>query len=64
MDPKNEQTQNNQASNEAAKSLQPKKTWIEPELVSMGVEGGQMLAVNETYKNAPMSSMSGSAFFS
>ena len=42
MEPKNEQTQKNQASNEAAKSLQPKKTWIEPELVSMGVESGQV----------------------
>ena len=40
MEPKNEQTQKNQASNEAAKSLQPKKTWIEPELVSMCVETG------------------------
>ena len=41
MEPKNEQTQNNQATNE-----QPKKTWIEPELVSLGdvVESGKSSA--------------------
>jgi len=41
MEPKNEQTSKNQALNEEAKSQQPKKTWVEPELVSMGVEGGE-----------------------
>ena len=42
MEPKNEQIQNNQASNDAAKSQQPKKTWVEPELVRMDdvVESG------------------------
>jgi hypothetical protein len=35
MEPKNEQIQNNQASNNAAKSQQPKKTWVEPELIRM-----------------------------
>ena len=40
MEFNNDQTQNNQAPNQTAKSQQPKKTWVEPELVSMGVEGG------------------------
>ncbi len=35
-----EQHKSNQVSNETAKSQQPKKTWIEPELVSMGVDSG------------------------
>ena len=40
MQPKNDQIPINQALNETAKIQQPKKTWVEPELVSMGVEGG------------------------
>ena len=32
---------NNQALNETAKSQQPKKTWIEPELAILGVETGK-----------------------
>jgi hypothetical protein len=45
-----EQPKNNQAPNETAKSQQPKKTWIEPELVSMGdvVEGGGTASHPET----------------
>ena len=35
-----EQPKNNQALNETAKSQQPKKTWVEPELAILGVEGG------------------------
>ena len=42
MEPKNEQTQNNQATNE-----QPKKTWVEPELAILGVEGGSVAGANE-----------------
>jgi hypothetical protein len=57
MEPKNEQTQKNQASNEAAKSLQPKKTWIEPELVRMSVESGEDLYIRETFYGYPDSSI-------
>ena len=32
---------NNQALNETAKSQQPKKTWVEPELAILGVESGK-----------------------
>ena len=35
-----EQAKNNQASNEQIPNKKPKKTWVEPELVSMGVETG------------------------
>ena len=40
MEPINKQTQNIQVSNEQIPNKKPKKTWVEPELVSMGVEGG------------------------
>jgi len=35
-----EQAKNNQASNEQIPNKKPKKTWVEPELVSMGVGSG------------------------
>ena len=35
-----EQAKNNQASNEQIPNKKPKKTWVEPELVRMGVENG------------------------
>jgi len=35
-----EQAKNNQAPNEQIPNKKPKKTWVEPELVSMGVESG------------------------
>jgi len=44
-----EQHKNNQAPNETAKSEQLKKTWVEPELVSMGVEGGHIAGYNESF---------------
>ena len=40
MEPINKQTQNIQVSNEQIPNNKPKKTWVEPELVSMGVETG------------------------
>ena len=40
MEPINKQTQNIQVSNEQIPNNKPKKTWVEPELVSMGVESG------------------------
>ena len=36
----NIQPKDEQVNNEHAKSQQPKKMWVEPELVSMGVETG------------------------
>jgi len=36
----NIQPKDEQVKNEHAKSQQPKKAWVEPELVSMGVESG------------------------
>ena len=50
MEPKNELTQNNQATND-----QPKITWVEPELVNLGVEGGQDLRRSETTSAHPTS---------
>ena len=45
MEPQSEQLLNNQATNE-----QPKKTWVEPELVSLGVESGEdPLVFESTY---------------
>ena len=43
-----EQAKNNQFSNEQIPNKKPKKTWVEPELVSMGVEGGTLQMVNES----------------
>jgi hypothetical protein len=53
MEPKNEQ--NNQASNDAAKSQQPRKTWVEPELAILGVEGGVLSDENESFRFGPFS---------
>ena len=43
---------NNQALNETAKIQQPKKTWIEPELAILGVEGGNNPKNRETSINS------------
>ena len=43
---------NNQAPNETAKSQQPKKTWVEPELAILGVEGGNDPKFRETSINS------------
>jgi hypothetical protein len=43
-----EQAKNNQASNEQIQNKKPKKTWVEPELVRMGVEGGTLSGTNES----------------
>ena len=51
MEPKNEQTLNNQVSNNQATNEQPKKTWIEPELAILGVEGGSFFGMNESWKS-------------
>jgi len=43
-----EQAKNNQASNEQIPNKKPKKTWVEPELVRMGVESGNVPMNRET----------------
>ena len=37
-----EQAKNNQASNEQIPNRQPRKTWVEPQLVRFGVETGNI----------------------
>jgi hypothetical protein len=41
-----EQAKNNQASNK-----QPKKTWVEPELLILKVSNGQIQTTSESYLN-------------
>ena len=48
-----EQAKNNQASDEQIPNKKPKKTWVEPELVSMGVENGASKKGTETSANDP-----------
>jgi len=43
-----EQHKNNQALNEQIPNKQPRKTWVEPELVSLDVQGGNNPKFNET----------------
>ena len=49
MEPINKQTQNIQVSNEQIPNNKPKKTWVEPELVSMGVESGEEIKNYESH---------------
>ena len=51
-----EQAKNNQASNK-----QPKKTWVEPELVRMSVEGGTISRVLES--TTTVQNLHGSIFY-
>ncbi len=47
------QQQNNQATND-----QPKKTWVEPELAILGVEGGTL---NSVYEGTTFDGLNGTA---
>ena len=46
MEPKNEQHKSGQATND-----QPKKTWVEPELLNLDVEGGNVPNTQEATGN-------------
>ena len=53
MQSKNEQLPHNQA-----RTQQPKKTWIEPELAILGVEGGTL---NSVYEGTTFDGLNGTA---
>ncbi len=47
-----EQAKNNQALNEQIPNKQPRKTWVEPELAILNVEGGAISVSPETTNGA------------
>ena len=49
------QHKNNQALNEQIPNKQPRKTWVEPELAILGVEGGVLSDENESFRFGPFS---------